>query len=82
VSVQPEFLSIPQFAALSQLSMSTIRRRLRDGSIPFSQPGGKRTKILIPQKALTELANPTNVVEPNPTHIETIAGPSPKWKQQ
>lgn len=46
------YLTVQQFADLSGLSLSTIRRRIRDGSITHAQPGGKRRRILIPVGAL------------------------------
>lgn len=52
VSSSAKFLTIRQFSLASPLSEATIRRRIRDGSLPFVQPGGKRTKILIPADAL------------------------------
>jgi len=51
-----EFFTIRQFSQIAHLSEATIRRRIRDGSLPFVQPGGKRTKILIPADAFCRLA--------------------------
>jgi hypothetical protein len=52
VRQQSGWLSIAAFVQLSNLSDSTVRRRIRDGSIPSAQPGGAGTKLLIPADAL------------------------------
>ena len=49
------FLGIKDFASYSGLSESTIRRRIRDGSLPRRQLGGKGKRILIPAAALEML---------------------------
>lgn len=48
----PRFLPFKEFVKTCPLSPSTIRRRLKDGSLPFIQPGGKRHQILVPENAL------------------------------
>ncbi len=47
-----QFLSIVEFQLATGYSDSTIRRKLKNGSLPMFQPGGKRTKILIPKSVL------------------------------
>src|SRR5262245_20109401 len=49
---EPKYLSIEEYSLHCGLSIPTIRRRVRDGSIPSMQPGGARHKILIPIDAL------------------------------
>ena len=46
------FLSPAEFAREAQLSMATVRRRLKDGGIPSIQPGGPGCRVLIPREAL------------------------------
>jgi hypothetical protein len=48
----PTYVSPREFSHFSGLSLSTIRRRIRDGSLPVSQPGGSRTRVLIRRDAL------------------------------
>ena len=87
---QPAYLSIKQFSEFSGLSVATIRRRLRDGSISSHQPGGRKKKRLIPADALRNLspgaeatvsetagsANPNEVRLP-----QTRRGRQPSWKK-
>jgi len=41
-------VSPKEFAVLSGLSLSTVRRYLADGRLPKIQPGGHRGRVLIP----------------------------------
>ena len=52
------FLSAHEFAARSGLSLSTIRRYLKNGRLPGVQPGGSRCRVLIPSDALDSLCDP------------------------
>jgi len=45
-------LPVDEFARRSSMSISTIRRRIRDGSLPAWQPGGPGTRLLIPVTCL------------------------------
>jgi hypothetical protein len=45
-------LSPKEFAAATGFSMATVRRRLAKNQLPKFQPGGKRSRILIPLDAL------------------------------
>lgn len=82
-----QFLSIDEFARRTSLSESTIRRRVRDGSIPSWQPGGPGTRVLIPIDAL-DITPPTStsVAVASPHRVPSrsgsakIPGPTPKWK--
>lgn len=56
-----KFLSIDDFARRAGLSVSTVRRLIRAGSIRYEQPGGKRHRIIIP---------------PNPLNSNEQGGPS------
>lgn len=47
-----ELLTPAEFAAAAGLSLATVRRRIREGSLPVFQPGGKRTAVRIPRSAL------------------------------
>ena len=46
------YLTFDEFKGRVPLSASTIRRRLKDGSIPYIQPGGKGHTVLIREDAL------------------------------
>ena len=60
------YLSPAEFVELSGLSLSTVRRYLRDGCLPKFQPGGSRCRVLIPRVALdtVEAADRKSVGEP------------------
>ena len=65
------------------LSESTVRRWIRSGRLAHCQPGGKRTKLLIPIDALTrmEVSAQEESIEQAPSRPirERISGPSPDW---
>lgn len=81
------FLSPAEFAELSGLSEATVRRRLKDGTIESVQPGGFRSRILIPIDALQrantddrrEHAGRVGDVEESDRRTQSISGPQPKW---
>ena len=58
-SVDPsaEFLSPEQFAQHSGYSLTTVHRYLKRGLLPKIQPGGPRSKVLIPRNALDSLSS-------------------------
>jgi len=39
--IEPDWLDVPQVAAITSTSNDTVRRLLRDGVLPYSKPGGK-----------------------------------------
>ena len=47
-----QLLSPIKFAAAAGLSLATVRRRIKDGTLPAWQPGGHRTALRIPCTAL------------------------------
>ena len=53
--ISPVFFTPEQMAMITGLSLSTIWRRIRDGSMPFVQPGGRRKRVLIPRTFLDQL---------------------------
>lgn len=66
-----EFLTPAEFAVAAGLSLATVRRRIREGSLPVFQPGGKRTAVRIPRSAL---------LTPHPTLPGTADGGSRRVK--
>jgi excisionase family DNA binding protein len=88
------YLKIKDFIALSGLSDSTVRRRVRDGSLPAVQIGGKGKKLLIPADALDPVCDPISPIElekpaavfSTATPAESLAdkhnGPRPKWMRK
>jgi len=48
-------LTIKQLHEATGLSISTLRRRVKDGTIPVIQPGGRGKKLLFPMTILDEL---------------------------
>lgn len=69
----PEFLSVEEYCAITRYSLSTVRRRIRDGLLPIHQPGGRRTAIRIPRSVLTTDTNH------QPQTKETHRRPTPRW---
>lgn len=49
---QPDYIFVEEFVERSGLSLVTVRRYIRDGKIPYIQPGGPRSRILIPRDVL------------------------------
>jgi hypothetical protein len=86
-----KYCDFEEFARLTGLSVSTLKRRKRDGSLFYFQPGGPRSRVLIPRDAIERvLSQPklaVNVPEkPSPAHLNTktprLPGPLPKWAQR
>ena len=88
VSATAAFLTIEELSQHLPLSIKTIRRRIRDGSIPAIQPGGKGTKILIPlewlnqQSAVSQESPPQQTSISGSTQRKIISGSSPQWMKQ
>ncbi|MEQ8854387.1 helix-turn-helix domain-containing protein [Gimesia sp.] len=81
-----DLLSIEELSTIISLSISTIRRRIRDGSIPAIQPGGKGTKLLIPKEWVNQQAtiSKSSRLEPSSSGRHQricISGPTPRWKK-
>ncbi|KAA0134462.1 helix-turn-helix domain-containing protein [Gimesia chilikensis] len=81
-----DLLSIEEVSDIISLSISTIRRRIRDGSIPAIQPGGKGTKLLIPKEWINQQATTpqSSRLEPSSSgrhQRKSISGPPPRWKK-
>jgi excisionase family DNA binding protein len=83
---------LAELCELSGLSESTIRRRVKDGSLPAFQPGGHRKRLLFPVDVLDRVGSgPTTVVaerviatDPSipPQAAEPPAGTKPRWKSK
>ncbi len=79
----PRYLTPREFCARTRPSEATLRRRLKDGSIPFLQPGGPRTRLLVPADALERPAAATDADPPGPPGggpAPAIPGPPPRWR--
>lgn len=77
------FLSVEEFCQQTGLSPATVWRRLKDGSLPSYQPGGKGTRVLIPLEALTAVPPaPATTTSPprRPSRPRPLAGPVPRWQ--
>ncbi|QDT63562.1 helix-turn-helix domain-containing protein [Calycomorphotria hydatis] len=77
------YLSIKKFARLSGLSESTVRRRINDGTLPYSQPGGHGTAIRIPRNAF-DLAIPhsSEMSSEDTVQAPKLRGPAPQWRNR
>lgn len=77
-----KYWSVEEASQALGLSISTVRRRIRTGGIIAIQPGGPRTKLMIPVDApfasraddIPEIAAPS--------HREVRRGPKARWKQK
>ena len=91
------FLSVQEFALLCGLSHATIRRYLKSGRLPFYQPAGPRSRVLIPVDALDipNQTEPLPITAPLPRDGESIfiedrhlasksqlSGPGPQWMRR
>lgn len=79
-----QFLSPVEFAEVTGLSPATVRRRIAERRIPIYQPGGPRTRVLIPIKALgaPERSEPVPSGSPatDAPPLGKLAGPAPRWR--
>ena len=93
VAETPQFLTLKEFAQQARISESTIRRRVRDGSLPVVQLGGKNKKLLFPIDALDRVNTPVTPAEDNAsvepssllapgTQTDNPAGSRPRWTQK
>jgi len=87
-----QFFTLSEFvnALGGAISESTVRRRIKDQTIPYVQPGGKSTKILIPASVLTKYQHPEHqgstgmapsTKPEKPPGTSNLHGPAPKWKR-
>lgn len=81
-----EYITIPEFAQRVSLSTKTIRRRIESGDLPAWQPGGPRTRVLIPVSCLAQ----DNTLTDESSHVHSnlpnkksrkLSGPTPNWMQ-
>lgn len=93
-AVEREYVSPREFVAQSGVSLPTVRRYLRNGRLPFIQPGGPHCRVLIPRSALkrfgtviavtsTSEANQSpSVAAPPSVRRKPLPGPNAKWRSQ
>lgn len=73
---QKSLVTIAELSRTSGLSISTIRRLVRDDRVPFVQPSGKGGKLLFPPDAIERSARmpPETQAAQMP-----LAGRRPSW---
>lgn len=94
MAAQPEYITIYELSAIGGLSVSTLRRRVRDGSLPFIQLGGSRSRLLFRRDVLDRLADPAGAPPAQaadaPAHDDDanrpqparpLSGPRPRWQR-
>ena len=79
-----QFVTLAEFLKLNPaLSASTVRRWIRAGKLAHCQPGGPRTKLLIPTDALNRIQLSAQAEkaasDPGCPIRENISGPKPNW---
>jgi excisionase family DNA binding protein len=87
------FLAPSEFAERTGLSLATVRRYIAAGRIPVAQPGGFRSRVLIPRDALV-LPRPApqgqrqlaadpdrhrDAAENPANNADRLSGPRPGW---
>lgn len=80
MAAQPGYISITELSAIGGLSVSALRRRVRDGSLPFIQPGGPRSRLLFRRDVLDRLADPGSppaLAADAPAHDDDANSPQP-----
>lgn len=83
-------LPVNEYARRSSMSISTIRRRIRDGSLPAWQPGGPGTRLLIPVACLPSFQVAVAVVPQQnqavnhhaPKATKRLPGSGARWKRR
>ncbi len=81
------YVSPLEYVQLSGLSLSTVHRYLKSGRIPFEQPGGPRSRILIPVNALQQRPSSHDSAEEpsadapltSQSNQRPSSGPQPRW---
>lgn len=81
------YVSPVEYVQLSGLSLSTVHRYLKSGRIPFEQPGGPRSRILIPvdtlrQRSASDDSSEEPTVDARPSSQSNrcpLSGPKPRW---
>ena len=94
---EQDCVSPKDFTLLSGLSLSTVRRYLKDGRLPKIQLGGVGCRVLIPRDAveqyLRSAANSDECVGPSPADAcddskptdcnqHRQHGPTPRWMER
>jgi hypothetical protein len=79
-------LSVKEFSATRGLSESTVWRYIWDGKLPFSQPGGRRHRVTIPEDAVLPQREQPEVLQATentptdcPPALQHLSGPKPGW---
>lgn len=94
VASQRDYLSPAQFSERTGLSPATVRRYIAAGRIPIFQPGGFRSRVLIPHEALE--VPPVTLESSNsvgsdprvgdskhlPNQLARLSGSLPRWKSK
>jgi excisionase family DNA binding protein len=83
--IATEFLAPKKFGQLAGLSQATVRRRIKDGTLPFVQLGGRHHRILIRSDALEQLQSCAENIAGSGdslTRSNRLPGRRPKWQTQ
>ncbi len=89
-AAKPSYYTVREVAQIMRLSESTVRRWIKEGTLPTVQLRGKRSAIRIPADAINRLPNSSpsdpsglGLLQPDP--ISSLSpptkrkGPRPKW---
>jgi hypothetical protein len=76
---QSDFLTCKEFMAAAGISKATLNRYRRAGAVGYSQPGGKRGKVLIPRSEIERLKQVGRNANTTTPKKNRLAGPRPAW---
>ena len=90
---QRKYIDIGELVVRSGMSESTIRRRVRDGSLHAVQLGGKGKKLLFSVDVLDRVNTPMTsaednasvepiILSPSGTQADDSAGSHPRWMRK
>jgi predicted DNA-binding transcriptional regulator AlpA len=78
-SMQSQFVTCSEFMAVLGISKATLNRYRRAGTVYYSQPGGKRGKVLIPRSEIERLKQAGPSANTTTPKKNRLAGPRPAW---
>jgi excisionase family DNA binding protein len=78
---KPEYVDMQEFARITGVSLTTVRRWVKGRKIVFWQPGGARTRVIIPRNALelSSLEAPAPDLNNLMANVSVRPGRRPMW---
>jgi hypothetical protein len=76
-----QLLTIKELSAKSRYSVVQLRRLARARRIPFVQPAGPGGKLWFPADALERAGDAAQPAGAEPSEVNPLPGPKPKWRR-